>query len=97
MNPVRSLAPDLIRWNFQTSWVYIAGPVLGALLGVVFEWLLKGKATSAGAMAAQGSLGISASPPIQTRPPRAGKHRKSRDRPSDHNRWSPRDESPEKN
>ncbi|MGN8159595.1 MIP/aquaporin family protein [Salinisphaera sp. RV14] len=56
MNPVRSLGPDLIRWNFQTSWVYVVGPVLGALVGVVFEWLLRGKATSAGAIAAQGSL-----------------------------------------
>jgi aquaporin Z len=32
--------------------------VIGALIGVAFEWILKGKPTSAGAIAAQGSLDI---------------------------------------
>jgi aquaporin Z len=58
MNPVRSLAPDLFRWDFSTTWIYMLGPVLGALIGVFFEWILKGKATAAGAMAAQGTLGL---------------------------------------
>jgi aquaporin Z len=58
MNPVRSLAPDLLRGDLSTSWIYIVGPVMGALLGVAFEWILKGKPTSAGAIAAQGSLDI---------------------------------------
>lgn len=58
MNPVRSLAPDLIRGDLHTTWVYIVGPVLGALVAVCFEWILKGKPTTAGAIAAQGSLGI---------------------------------------
>ncbi|MEJ2397666.1 MAG: aquaporin [Gammaproteobacteria bacterium] len=31
MNPVRSLAPDLLRGNFHTTWIYIVGPLLGAL------------------------------------------------------------------
>jgi aquaporin Z len=57
MNPVRSLAPDLVRGDFSTSWIYLAGPILGALVGVCFEWILKGKATTAGAIAAQGILG----------------------------------------
>jgi aquaporin Z len=56
MNPVRSLAPDLIRGDFHTSWIYAVGPVLGALLAVCFEWILKGKPTVAGTMAAQGIL-----------------------------------------
>ena len=38
------------------NWIYIVGPVLGALIGVAFEWILKGKSTSAGALVAQGSL-----------------------------------------
>jgi aquaporin Z len=56
MNPVRSFAPDLVRGDLSTTWIYVAGPVLGALIGVVFEWILKGKSTAAGALAAQGSF-----------------------------------------
>jgi aquaporin Z len=58
MNPVRSLAPDLVRGDLSTTWIYIVGPVMGALIGVAFEWILKGKPTDAGAIAAQGSLDI---------------------------------------
>lgn len=58
MNPVRSLAPDLVRGDFGTTWIYVVGSVVGALIGVAFEWILKGKPTAAGAMAAQGSLGV---------------------------------------
>jgi aquaporin Z len=56
MNPVRSFAPDLVRGDFSTTWIYLAGPVLGALIGVAFEWILKGKPTVAGALAAQGTF-----------------------------------------
>jgi len=56
MNPVRSFAPDLIRGDFGTTWIYIVGPVVGALIAVVFEWILKGKATAAGTLAAQGNI-----------------------------------------
>jgi aquaporin Z len=56
MNPIRSLAPDIVRGNFEHSWIYVVGPILGALIGVAFEWILKGKATSSGAVAAQGTL-----------------------------------------
>jgi aquaporin Z len=54
MNPVRSFAPDLLRGNFKTTWIYILGPLLGALIAVGFEWILKGRATSAGTSAAEG-------------------------------------------
>lgn len=56
MNPVRSLAPDLVRGSMQTTWIYIVGPVIGALIGVAFEWILVGKPTKYGAIAAQGTL-----------------------------------------
>jgi aquaporin Z len=56
MNPFRSLAPDIFRGDFSTTWIYIAGPLIGALIGVVFEWILKGKPTTFGAAAAQGTL-----------------------------------------
>ena len=54
MNPARSLAPDLMWGDFATTWIYIAGPLFGALIGVGFEWILKGPPTEAGTLAAQG-------------------------------------------
>src|ERR1019366_3428560 len=51
MNPVRSFAPDLVRGDLSTTWIYIAGPVLGAIVGVGVESILKGKPTAAGAIA----------------------------------------------
>jgi len=57
MNPVRSFAPDFVRGDFSTTWIYIAGPLLGAAIGVGFETLLKGRPTKAGTLAAQGMLG----------------------------------------
>ena len=56
MNPVRSFAPDLLRGDMSTSWIYIAGPIIGAMIAVGFEWILKGKPTAAGTAAAQGSF-----------------------------------------
>lgn len=55
MNPVRSFVTDLLRGDLSTKWIYIAGPVIGALIGVASEWILKGRPTAAGALAAQGS------------------------------------------
>jgi aquaporin Z len=56
MNPIRSLAPDLVRGDLAATWIYVVGPALGALIGVAFEWILKGPPTAAGAAAAQGTL-----------------------------------------
>ena len=55
MNPLRSFAADLIRGDLMTTWIYIAGPLVGAIIAVGFEWILKGKATAAGTLAAQGA------------------------------------------
>ncbi len=63
MNPVRSFAPDLVRGDLGTAWIYVVGPVAGALIGVAFEWILKGKPTAEGAIAAQGTDGGDATPP----------------------------------
>lgn len=63
MNPVRSLAPDLVRGNLGTTWIYLVGPVAGALIGVAFERILRGNPTAAGTIAAQGSLGVEDSTP----------------------------------
>jgi aquaporin Z len=57
MNPWRSFAPDLVRGNLQTLWIYVLGPLVGACIAVGFEWFLKGRATAAGNRAAQGTQG----------------------------------------
>ena len=57
MNPIRSFAPDLVRGDLSTTWVYIVGPLWGALLGVALEAMLVGKPTAAGSIAAQGAVG----------------------------------------
>jgi aquaporin Z len=54
MNPIRSVVPDIFNGEFGTTWIYIAGPLLGAVAGVIFEWILKGPPTAAGTAAAQG-------------------------------------------
>jgi aquaporin Z len=56
MNPARSIAPDLLRGDFATTWIYIVGPLAGALIAVVFEWILKGPPTAMGTITAQGTL-----------------------------------------
>ncbi|MEO8538990.1 MAG: aquaporin [bacterium] len=56
MNPVRSLAPDVVRWDFTSAWIYLVGPLAGAMIGVFVEWILKGSPTPTGAEAAQGTL-----------------------------------------
>ena len=58
MNPVRSLALDLVRGDFHATWIYVVGPAVGALIGVAFEWILKRKPTAAGRIAAEGTLGV---------------------------------------
>jgi aquaporin Z len=56
MNPVRSLAPDLVSGDFNAAWVYLVGPLVGAMIAVAFEWILKGPPTATGTIAAQGTL-----------------------------------------
>jgi aquaporin Z len=63
MNPVRSFAPDLIRGNMSTTWIYVVGPALGAIIAVAFEWILKGKSTTASTLAAEGDLGSGTNTP----------------------------------
>ncbi|MFY9779998.1 MAG: aquaporin [Candidatus Baltobacteraceae bacterium] len=58
MNPVRSLAPDLVRGDLATTWIYLVGPFVGGGIAVVFEQILVGRPTAAGALAAQGLLGL---------------------------------------
>ena len=55
MNPVRSLAPDLVRGDLAHTWVYVTGPLAGALLAVGVAFILRGPGGDSGAVrAAQG-------------------------------------------
>ena len=42
MNPARSFAPDVVLGDFSHLWVYIVGPLAGALLAVAFARVLRG-------------------------------------------------------
>jgi aquaporin Z len=42
MNPARSFAPDLVLGDFSHFWVYVVGPLVGAMLAVVFARILRG-------------------------------------------------------
>jgi MIP family channel proteins len=35
MNPARSLAPALLSWHLEHLWIYLAAPVIGAIVAVV--------------------------------------------------------------
>jgi aquaporin Z len=54
MNSFRTLGPDLVRGDLSHTWIYIVGPLIGAVAGVGVEWLLKGRPSEAGDEAAQG-------------------------------------------
>jgi aquaporin Z len=57
MNPARTFGPDLVSTTFTDYWVYVAGPLAGALLAVGIAYLLRGRGGgAAGAAAAQGGL-----------------------------------------
>jgi len=42
MNPVRSFGPELVSGQFANAWIYIVGPLAGALLAVGIAYILRG-------------------------------------------------------
>ena len=57
MNPARSFAPELFLGDFSRLWIYLAGPLAGALLAVALARALRGPAgrDPLAARAAQGA------------------------------------------
>jgi aquaporin Z len=57
MNPARTFGPDLVAVDFSAYWVYVVGPLAGAVIAVGFGWLMRGPGGGAsGSAAAQGAL-----------------------------------------
>jgi len=56
MNPARSLGPMLVGGDLSNYLIYLIGPIIGAMIAVGFEYILRGRATKAGDEAAQGIL-----------------------------------------
>jgi aquaporin Z len=57
MNPARSFGPDLVLGDFSHFWVYVVGPVAGAMLAVGIARILRGPGgrDSLASRAAQGT------------------------------------------
>src|SRR4029434_7229763 len=57
MNPARTFGPDLVGADFTSYWVYVAGPLTGALMAVGAAFVLRGSGGGrSGSRAAQGAL-----------------------------------------
>ena len=57
MNPARTFGPDLVGADFHAYWVYIVGPLVGAVVAVGTAFILRGRGGGrAGSGAAQGAL-----------------------------------------
>jgi aquaporin Z len=57
MNPARTFGPDLVSTTFTGYWVYVAGPIVGAVLAVLIAFVLRGRGGGrAGSGAAQGDI-----------------------------------------
>jgi aquaporin Z len=54
MNPARTFGPDRAIGDLSTLWVYLIGPVAGAVIAVGAAYVLRGPAKAEEAGAAQG-------------------------------------------
>ena len=64
MNPARSLAPMLVGGDLTNYYIYLIGPILGAMVAVGFEYILKGKADQGGRRGRPGHPGRGSDRPL---------------------------------
>ncbi len=55
MNPARSFGPDVAIGDLSTWWVYLTGPVAGAIIAVGVAYVLRGPARAQEAAASEGT------------------------------------------
>jgi len=66
MNPARTFGPDVVAADFHAYWVYVAGPLAGAVIAVGVAFILRGRGGGrAGSGAAQGALFTEVADPNQ--------------------------------
>jgi aquaporin Z len=58
MNPVRTLAPDLVGVNFTGWWAYVFGDLIGAVIAVALIATVRGMPDTAERTAAEGGAGL---------------------------------------
>ena len=67
MNPARTFGPDLASLDFSDYWVYVAGPIAGAVVAVLLAFVLRGYGGGrSGSEAAQGEFDTEVARPDQT-------------------------------
>src|SRR4051794_15494039 len=66
MNPARTFGPDLVGRDFGSYWVYVAGPITGAIIAVGLAYVLRGAGGGkSGSAAAQGDLYTESRSPLR--------------------------------
>ena len=79
MNFARTFGPDLVGGDLTAIWVYLAGPLLGAVVAVAFAFVLRGPGGgSTGSQAAQGTIDTKVADPDAPLPGKPEKKAKSK-------------------